>query len=247
MNERIAADPPRILRAEGAYNVRDLGGYRSRDGRATRWGTFYRADGLHRLTPEGKAAIEQAGVRTIVDMRHERELRGKKSAFDGAEEWNYLNIALMNPAAPNTRRMESLGDLYISLLEDCQPALRDVFEALAGVRQGAALFHCAVGKDRTGVVAALLLELADVPRETIVADYVLTAKCIAPMMEELRRGRPSMVPEDEYESFLGCDPRNMLALLEHLEYQYGNAMGYMHAIGMAHGNVLALKERLLEA
>lgn len=242
----MATDQSRILHAEGAYNVRDLGGYRSRDGRATRWGTFYRGDGLHRLTPEGKSAIERAGVRTIVDMRHERELQGKKNAFAGAEDMHYLNVALMNPAAPNTRRMESLGDLYISLLEDCQPALRAVFEALAGVRQGAALFHCAVGKDRTGVVAALLLELADVPRETIVADYVLTAKCIAPMMEELRRGRPSMVPEDEYESFLGCDPRNMLAFLEHLEYQYGNATGYMHAIGMAHGHVLALKERLLE-
>ena len=245
MNE-YAADRPRVLRVEGAYNVRDLGGYRSRDGRSTRWGAFYRADGLYRLTQEGKRTIENLGVRAIVDMRHERELQGKRNVFDGDGSMRYFNIGLMNPTAPVARRMDSLGDLYVSLLEDCQPALRGVFETLAGVREGGALFHCAVGKDRTGVVAALLLDLADVPRETIVADYALTAKCIQPMMAELRWSRPSMVPEDEYESFLGCDPRNMLTLLEHLEYKYGNATGYMHAIGMPHGQVLALKERLLE-
>lgn len=238
----------RVLQVEGAYNVRDLGGYRTKDGRKTRFGAIYRADGLHRLTPTGQRVIEDLGVRTVIDLRHGRELLENKSVFEGSGNVAYRIVSLLNPVSPYTRQMDSLGDVYIGLLEDCQPELRRVFAMLAESERGdeAVLFHCAVGKDRTGVVAALLLELAGVERESIIEDYTLTAMCIAPLLEQLRRGRPPMVPEDEYEKLLGCEPSNMREMLRHLEQNYGNAEQYLLAIGLRPGQVQAVKERLLE-
>ncbi len=235
----------RILQVEGAYNVRDLGGYRTKDGRTTRWGTIYRADGLHRLTQAGRQTIEDLGVRMVIDLRHGRELQEKRSVFEGSDSVAYRNVSLLNPVSPYSRQMDSLGDVYIGLLEDCRHELRSVFALLAERGDEAVLFHCAAGKDRTGIVAALLLELAGVERETIIEDYMLTAMCIAPLLEELRRGRPPMAAEDEYEKLLGCEPGNMREMLRHVEQNYGNAERYLLAIGLQPDQVRAVKERLL--
>ncbi|WP_199621989.1 tyrosine-protein phosphatase [Paenibacillus alkalitolerans] len=238
----------RVVQVEGAYNVRDLGGYKTNDGRTTRWGVLFRADGLHKLTEESRQALMNKGVRTVIDLRHSKELESKKNVFSDSDKVNYYNVSLINPSAAGSAEIRSLGDLYINMIESSQTELLRVFGLLADESGGhAALFHCAAGKDRTGVVAALLLDLAGVPHETIAEDYALTASCIAPIMEELRSARPPAVPEEIYESFLGSDPDNMMDMLHHVERRYGNAERYLLSIGVSDAQIQALKDKFIKS
>lgn len=235
----------RVIQVEGAYNVRDLGGYKTKDGRTTRWGVFLRADGLHRLGEAGRQLLIDRGLRTVIDLRYSRELAEKKDVFADSSVVDYRHISLMTPEASD--RIHHLGKLYIDILDGSQAELLQVFELLADPAGHTALFHCTAGKDRTGTVAALLLELAGVPHETIVEDYALTAVCIAPIMDELRQGRPATVSEELYEINLGCEPMNMRDMLNHLKRQYGDAEGYLLSIGLTEEQIRSLKHRLIEA
>lgn len=235
----------RVVQVEGAYNVRDLGGYMTKDGRITRWGAFFRAADLSQLTEESQQVLMSKGVRTVIDLRHSTELEKKMNVFHGSDRVSYNNVSLINPSSAGSGQARNLGDLYINVLEGSQAELLRVFTLLAEQSGHATLFHCAAGKDRTGVVAALLLDLVNVPHETIAEDYALTASCIAPIMEELRNERPSNVSEEIYETFLGCDPVNMINMLNHLELNYGNSESYLLSIGLSDVQVQALKDRLI--
>jgi protein-tyrosine phosphatase len=237
----------RVLQVEGAYNVRDLGGYKTKDGRTTRWGVLFRADGLHRLTERSQLALMNKGIRTVIDLRHSKEVEDKRNVFSDSDKVNYFNVSLINPSTSGSAQIRNLGDLYISLIEGSQAELLRIFTLLADRSGDAILFHCAAGKDRTGVVASLLLDLVGVPHETITEDYSLTASCIAPIMEELRSERPPTVHAEIYETFLGCDPVNMMNMLSHLEIRYGNSEHYLYSIGISEAQIQALKEQLLKA
>jgi len=245
MNEK------RILEVDGAANVRDLGGYATMDGRTTRWGAFIRSAGLHRLSEAGQAALIEKGVRTVIDLRHAHELERKRNVLADVPDVVYHHISLLNPAVTGASHASTLGELYIQLLDGARDELQRVFTVLAedrgavGADDEAALFHCAAGKDRTGVVAGLLLSLAGVEDDVIAEDYALTASCIAPIMEELREGRPAAVAEEQYEHFLGSDPDHMYRMLRHLDEQYGGAERYLRTIGVTDEQIMRLKEKLV--
>ncbi|GAA3413754.1 tyrosine-protein phosphatase [Paenibacillus hodogayensis] len=235
----------RILSVQGAYNVRDLGGYATKEGDTTNWGTFYRADGLHQLSDESRAHLTERGIASVIDLRHAKEVEEKQNVFADYAGVDYHNISLINPTSLANSQVRSLGDLYIGMLEGSQTELAQIFALLAESGDSAVLYHCTAGKDRTGVVSALLLALADVPQETIIEDYSLTADCLTPLMDELRRGRPDGIPAEMYEHFIGCDAGNMVMMLEHLTEKYANAEGYLCAIGLSEAQILALKGRLV--
>lgn len=240
----IVKENERVLSVEGAYNVRDLGGYATKDGRTTNWGAFYRADGLHRLSEESRTDLTGRGIVSVIDLRHAKEVEEKKNVFAEDERVSYRHISLINPTKLASSQVGSLGDLYVSLLENSQAELQQIFAILA--ESGASvLYHCTAGKDRTGVVSALLLELAGVPQETILEDYSLTAVCLTPLMEELRSDRPEGMPAEMYEHFIGCDPANMVMMLGHLAEKYTNAERYLRDIGITEMQLQALKARLI--
>lgn len=235
----------RVLPVEGAFNVRDLGGYATRDGGTTRWGAFLRADGLHKLSDDSRTALVNRGVGTVIDLRHDKELQEKRNVFSDDSRVAYHHVSLINPTSLATRQIASLADLYIGMLESSQAELLRVFTVLADHGGTAALYHCAAGKDRTGVVSALLLELAGVPHDTIVDDYSLTGTCIAPIMDELRSDRPAGMPAEVHEAFIGCAPDNMTAMLRYLTERYESAERYLLAIGLPADKVQAIKAKLV--
>lgn len=242
-------DQQRIVQADGGCNIRDLGGYRAADGGMTRWGVLYRSAGLHRLTAEGRAALAARGIRTVIDLRHARETEAKPNVFaGGADGVDYVRISLLNPAGAGaaSETIRSLGELYIAMLDRAGEPIRLAFERIADAEGHAVLFHCAAGKDRTGVVAALLLALAGVPHAAIAEDYAMTGACIAPIMDELREGRPETVTAEQYEIVLGSEPADMLAMLRHLDDQYGGAAAYLRGIGLSEARIEALRERLVQ-
>jgi protein-tyrosine phosphatase len=235
----------RVLQVEGAYNVRDLGGYATKDGRTTQWGVYYRADGMHRLSDESRHALVNMGVGKVIDLRHLAEIEAKRNVFTDDDRVDYHHISLINPVSLASKQIRCLGDLYVGMLEGSQAELRRVF-ALLAESGGADLFHCSAGKDRTGVVSVLLLELAGVPHETIKEDFSLTAACLAPIMHEFRSERPADMPEELYENFIGCDPANMDMMLQHLQDKYTNAERYLLSIGLSEEQIQAIKDRFVE-
>ncbi|MCZ8513762.1 tyrosine-protein phosphatase [Paenibacillus filicis] len=245
MMNSITPTPERVIKLQGAYNVRDLGGYAAADGRMTRWGQVYRADGLHKLSELDQQELIARGLAKVVDLRHDREIEEMKDVFAGSDRVAYHHVSLINPTSTANSSIRSLGDMYVGMLEQAHPSIRAVMELIAGEEQRAVLFHCTAGKDRTGVISGLLLQLAGVPDDIIIEDYAMTSECIAPLMEELRAGRPEMVPAEMYEKFLGCDRDNMSMMLGYLQEAYGGAERYLLSIGVTEAQVASLKSKLL--
>ena len=236
----------RHLPLAGTFNVRDLGGYAA-GGRETRWRRVLRADGLHRLDDTAMELLVGEGVRTIIDLRHAGELVMQPNPLNGHPNIAYHNISLFDQLAPAHAQGEDiLLDLYKQALAQRQSAIRDVLTIIADAPDGIVLFHCTAGKDRTGIVTALLLAIAGVEAGVIVEDYAMTGAMIAPMVEELVAGALARgLDVEAFRPLLAAEPATMLATLEHLEQTYGSARDYLALIGLENSAIERLRDRLL--
>ena len=189
--------PARRLHWDACYNARDLGGYATADGGRTRWGAFVRADNLSRLTPAGQSALIAYGVRTVIDLRRADELTIDLNPFatpsDDPRRPAYLNLPLglhadregiLAVQAAGEGDDASMLELFRLVLDHYWRGIAGVMNAIAAAPEGAVLFHCHAGKDRTGMIAALLLALAGVPNATIAEDYALSQVCLQPIFDQ---------------------------------------------------------------
>jgi len=231
--------PDRHLGFQGAFNFRDLGGYRGRAGQTVRWRTLYRADALHRLPDAELDELSLLGVRTVLDLRTQSEID------HGRIEAEHLGITHLHlPVLGSTWAPEKLdpdadagdvlGGLYIQMLEAGAPALADALRVLADPGQVPAVFHCAAGKDRTGVLAAIVLALLGVDEETIVGDYALTAAAMGGLVERLKQDRPEALSamNDQPAAYLATPPEAMRMFLDHVRAEHGSMVGYVRSIGV---------------
>lgn len=246
-------DASRHIALSGAYNIRDLGGYRTRSGVYTQPRRLLRADSPHRLSDDDIDRLTGAGLRTVIDLRagHERaEAPTRLGDIDGVECLNLPLFDALAPAQIGADAPEAASDpllgFYVRTLATRQAALREVFAAIAGAPPGAVMFHCTAGKDRTGLVAALALSVADVNEAEIVADYAASKVLIADLVAEfldLARERGSDLAA--YRRVLDCRPDTMRAVLAHLRARYGSAAQYLAGIGLGREAIDRLAARLL--
>lgn len=237
----------RHLPLEGSYNIRDVGGYTTGDGGTTRWRTFLRADSLHRLTPVGQQELIDYGVRTVIDLRHERELVAAPAVFANSCVVNYVNISLMEEAAPNAepRYWPDLEGLYKHMLDERQEMVKAVFDAMTQ-EAFPVLINCTAGKDRTGIITALMLGIADVDHATIAEDYELTAHFGGEMFDLFRAQAAKAGHDmDILERFLQVKPETMLNTLAHLESAYGNVLTYLQQIGLTAAQLDRLRQTIV--
>jgi protein-tyrosine phosphatase len=241
----------RRLVIEGAHNLRDLGGYRTRDGDLTPWRRFLRADSPHRLGAEGIERLEAEGLTTVIDLRTTAELEAMPNPFARRAGVTYRHqpifeeLAPLNLAGLDFEGGDPLFEFYQSALDDRHEALREILVMIAGVPEGAVMFHCTVGKDRTGIVAALLLGLAEVEPEDIVADYAMTEPLIVRLVAEyVEATRARGEDPDKHARLLAAPATTMQAALGHIELRYGSAAGYLRHIGVPRGDLSALQDRL---
>lgn len=239
--------PERLLPIAGAFNIRDLGGYAHGNGE-TRWRRLLRADGLHRLTRQGIDDLVAAGVTTVVDLRHDNELASHPNPFRDHHAVAYHHLSLFEDLAPAAMRGgDVLLELYIEALERRGQAIVAVLSALADAPDGTALFHCTAGKDRTGLIAALVLALAGVDADTIVEDYARTGVHIAPLLASIMTEATARGMDPEaLRPLLACEPVTMARTLDHLDRRWGSVDRYLAAIGLASATSDRLRARLVE-
>jgi protein-tyrosine phosphatase len=225
-------------------NARDLGGYPLRRGGETRHKSLLRSDESWRLNSEGVQALVDYGVQTIIDLRWPAELEAHPSFFQLTPgQMRYVPISLLGPseATWQSLRPKITKEMWSCVILDYfQPETCAVMRAVAQAPEGGVLFHCQAGKDRTGLIAALLLTLAEVEPEAIVYDYGLST-------DNLREAYLAAVPEAEREDALErvrCPPEQIPNMLAHLETNYGGVANYLLKIGLEEKEMARIKRRL---
>jgi protein-tyrosine phosphatase len=247
--------PDRVLTWDGCVNVRDLGGHATEDGRTTRFGAVVRADSVRALSDAGWDALLTYGVSRIVDLRLHSEL-----ALDPPREVSVavVHVPLMHELDDEEWvDIDAIGDaqpdaagstraVYLEFLERRRPQFAQAFAAVADAPEGTVVVHCHGGKDRTGLVVALLLRVVGVDVETIAADYALsgpnlremTAAWVAQADDEVERERRRRIGTAPAEAMVG--------VLEELERRYGSVREYLHAAGVDAATVDKMRARLVE-
>jgi protein-tyrosine phosphatase len=241
---------------EGASNFRDLGGYRTATGRL-RWGLVFRADSLHGLTADDLELYEQLGLRTVFDLRSdvEREERPNpmpSSAFTVISR-SPDEQGVTVPTDTWTTAVDGeqiLHELYVRLIEHAAGRIGELFTELATPDGLPAVFHCHAGKDRTGIVAALLLELAGVDREVVLDDYELTSRFRLRAHQEgtYRRLLDSGISPEAAAGVLAAPRWALAKALEELDRRFGGIEPYLTGpAGMSKADIEALRARLSTA
>ncbi len=234
------------LLLDGVYNLRDVGGYGTKNGRFVHSQTLLRADCLHRLPPASQQALVDYGLRSVVDLRRRVEINYEPNVFAQSAHVAYHHLPLYNEWEElAAERPRDLAHMYTLMLDNCQPAFRELFALLAQPGAFPALVHCKVGKDRTGVVVALLLDVAGVPAATIAADYALSRPYLDPLIPELREEAQRFGYDMAYyESLLPSEPATMHVMLDYLYQRYGGAASYLAQIGLTADQVTGLQQTL---
>jgi protein-tyrosine phosphatase len=240
-----------VLEWDGCGNVRDLGGHPIERGGTTRFGVVIRADNVRRLTPAGWEALLAHGVRRVVDLRWHEEL-AEDPPNDVPVEVVHVPIFGMHRLETRYARFaefarasadgpDFIRRLYGSYLDEHPRAFAEAVAAVA-TTDGPVVVHCTRGKDRTGLVAALILRIAGVGIDEIAADYGLT-----PDTESDRDTPPSsMSDEDRARRFLlSAPPQGMAQALRELDARHGSAAAYLKLGGLDRSVIGDLRDRLV--
>ncbi|HYF63895.1 MAG TPA: tyrosine-protein phosphatase [Herpetosiphonaceae bacterium] len=229
----------------GCCNLRDLGGYPTRDGGMTRWRTAYRADSLHALPLASQDLLVAAGVRTVIDLRSADEQAWEPSVFSAHPMVQYRPLPFYGSASPYEQPVAAdLAALYARDVDQYGAEIAAILRSLLTPGTFPVAVHCALGKDRTGIITALLLGIAGVAPADIIADYALSAACLAGTLAAIR----AQTPAEDLEAYgfsLDCTPAVMARLLAHWDLRYGGIPGYAQAIGLTAGQIADLRARLV--
>jgi protein-tyrosine phosphatase len=246
----------RLLSWDGCLNVRDLGGHPLAAGGATRYQRVVRADSVRKLSDDGWEALVAYGIRTVVDLRMPNELDDDPPADLPVEvvhapflrereqaEWDEIHAI---GAAAGGDHVAATRDVYLTLLESSGEQVGAALAAVAAAPEGGVLVHCHAGKDRTGLLVALLLDLAGAERRSIVDDYALSGTMLAEMLADWVDEAPDE-PERARRARLSATPAAaMLDVLSELDARHGGSRRFLLEAGAAAADLDRAAARLLD-
>ena len=239
----------RSIHWDACYNVRDLGGLATKSGVTTRMGALIRADNLSRLTDEGRATLMKSGIRTVIDVRDPKELTREVNPFQpgavAADALLYQNVPLISEA-----EWEAIKDPavmkqgYVVTLDLSKKNIAAVLRAIASAPDAGVVFHCHAGKERTGVVAMLLLELAGVPAEMNADDYCVSDRYLEPLYRQWADKEPDAEERARIIRGNSSHPDEVLQPLAHIA-AVGGIDSYLASVGLGESEIANLRARLL--
>ncbi len=235
----------RHIPLNGLYNLREVGGYPTADGRAVRWRALFRSDALHRLDDGGTATIAALGLRTIVDLRTQSEVDIAPSALAGlTAATTHISILIGDlQALP-----PELDAVYRYIIEACGKTVGEAIKVLCTPGAFPALVHCSAGKDRTGIVIALILAVLGVPDEVIAADYGLSGGYLdAQNTLAIGQVKASSGLGDRLTSELLASPPPLIAaVLAQVRASWGSVDDYLLSHGLTAADLDNLRAALVD-
>ena len=245
----------RDLDWEGLFNVRDLGGHPTRAGKQTKYGAYVRADNVDRLTDAGWRALVDYGVGTVIDLRYAEE-REVDPPVDlpivsihrplvpnlSHPDWEDIHQLSLSVELPDATKV-----VYLEFLERYRDRFGEVVGSIASAEgDGAVVFYCMAGKDRTGLIAALLLAVAGVERGAIAEDYALSGQNLRTFLD----GWIETAGDDDERALrtrIGAAPAEaMLGVLDAIDERYGSVDEYLRDAGVTHELLDRIRGRLVE-
>lgn len=243
MSERIVL--------EGAYNFRDLGGLPAAGGKRVVARRVFRADRLSRLTAADAALLAGFGITRVFDLRSSAELAVDGIGTFSADADRHRHVPLVqvalsagDPTIDWTK--VNLQDRYLEMLREGGTVIRTILEHIAAQDGYGTVFHCTGGKDRTGVLAAVLLRVLGVPDEVIVEDYAVSERYLDPVVRLYRDTLEAEGFDPAAILYLcGSPPQRMCDMLAGIDATWGSIERYLETIGVAAQTVTVLRQRLL--
>lgn len=230
------------LPLEKAYNVRELGGYCTGDKKVTAWHRFLRSDAVDKLTEGDVSFLKEYGLKTVIDLRSDEEAERDPDVFVNNNEIDYYHLPLMTEQVDDvTINADSfhieLKSFYLALLKETNK-IKKIMDAIAMAKEGCILFHCTAGKDRTGIIAMLLLGLANVNRTDIIANYEISYTILS--------ANPNLKfdPSRTDISVIFSKPETISACLDYITENFQDIFGYLYSCGVSTENITKIKQRL---
>ena len=229
-------------------NCRDLGGMPLAGGKTFRKGIFLRSESPQWIPADAIQQVKDYGAKTIIDLRGEEEIRQDGNPFIGDPDVFYHNVPLLNGNPNDTKdetmeylRTHILGDYYIIIAEEMGDRLVDIMRLLLN-SDGLALFHCQHGKDRTGVVAAILYLISGASREDIIHNYEVSEYYLRDLLAPILRKMPA-----DLRHALNSNRENMIKFLDYLDSKWdGDAEKLLMANGLTSDELSRLKAKCIE-
>jgi protein-tyrosine phosphatase len=232
----------RHLKFGSVVNFRDIGGYRGDGGKRVVWRRIFRSGEFRNITREDLTRLtKELGVNYVLDLRSEFELKNNGKGLLTECDIKYCNIAFMadggDPEANSKRysKLTNMGDFYIELVrqKDYGKKIVQALEIIADAENHPLVFHCAVGKDRTGMLAAMLLTLLGVGEADIIEDYTLSEPYMDELLAKLKANPPKDGPPlDIPDYFWKASAPSMKLFLSTMEKEYGGVAKYLKEMGM---------------
>ena len=242
---------PREVSIDGLVNIRDIGGLVAADGRIVRSGRVFRSDNPKSLTESGRGQFrEVVNPRTVIDLRMSLEV--DREGYELDDHVNVISCPMTPQSGVNERQIlagmcDNLVDDYMKQIDVNARFVAQALGLIAERTNQPVVIHCTAGKDRTGIIIAMLLDILGVPHDEIVADYHLTTKNMAPVLERIRNS-PVFQENglaDAPDWIFASDPQTMAGFLARMTATYGGAEAWALGQGMTHRQVEQLRTDLL--
>lgn len=227
----------------GSFNTRDLGGYRTKQGNLA-WRKTFRSGNMGRVDQAGIVTLGKLGVTRVIDLRSRKERDAEPDPFRSGNGIELISIPLFDDLNPQQQPQgDALLALYLHALNTQGAVFAEVLRKI-GESPDAVLFHCTAGKDRTGLIAALILSLSGAAADDIIQDYAMTAVHLKALLQSLEKKAQSFhLSKAEYMPMLECNPSTMRKTLDWLDDNFQGAEGYMRAHGFTPADLQQLQGR----
>ncbi len=246
MTQRELEHPDRHINLASGENVRDMGGYQTLDGHTTTWRVFVRSGDMDNLSGADQQALVDYGISTVIDLRMRKERDTSPNVFAKSDTIDFRihdfwgrrfdDYRSANKTAPAHLK---LGDLYCAGLKKSGFVMADIMETFAEANRSGYTFHCRSGKDRTGLVAMMLLSIAEVPEDVICADYALTADYLRhEAINPIEANKPGIWQRT-------CEPETMAHTLGFLRREYGGPVAYLSKVGVRDESLDSIKAKIV--
>lgn len=232
-----------MITLENVVNIRDLGGYKTFDGKLTKHNIFYRSGNTDKSSKNDiKKLIEVYNVKTVIDLRNNEEIKQSPDKFAEIQEVNYINTPIEYSECLEEFKStdRGLAVLYYYILKEKKQVLKTVFDTIANANEGSILFHCTLGRDRTAMVAMLLLGLVGVNRNDIIQNYTVSYDLIKDL-DIIKRdlvyyGKRKTITLPEY----------IESAMDFIKNDYNTFENYLLDCNVSKNNLIKIKNRFIQ-